>query len=156
MASQNGFNGASSPFQAVLVLLQNRPHSDDLVLAAFGQSLLNFSSSQSFAPLVRDANETVSIRLHDLQITSSHQCTIDARASFEVGCRTKLCPCTSLQQQNFLLSHHGFLPIISSSLASFRDEGPFNSSQLTGEEKPSFSAGNEAAPTMPIGVFRLR
>jgi len=116
-----------------------------LVLAAFGQSLLNFSSSQSFAPFVRDANETVSIRLHDLQITSSHQCTIDARASFEVGCRTKLCPCTSLQQQNFLLSHHDFLPIISSSLASFRDEGPFNSSQLTGEEKPSFSGGNEAA-----------
>ena len=38
---------------------------DDLVLAAFGQSLLNSSSSQSFAPLVRDANETVSIRLHD-------------------------------------------------------------------------------------------
>ena len=51
----------------------------------------------------------------DTKITSSHQCTIDARASFEVGCRTKLCPCTSLQQQNFLLSHHGFLPIISSS-----------------------------------------
>src|ERR1700731_2967346 len=83
---------------AVLALLRNRPHSDDLVLAAFGQGLLNFSSSQSFAPFVRDANETVSIRLHDLQITSSHQCTIDARASFEVGCRTKLCPCTSLQQ----------------------------------------------------------
>ena len=59
-----------------------RAHSDDLVLAAFGQSLLNFSSSQSFAPLVRDTNEKVSIRLHDLQITSSHQCTIDARASF--------------------------------------------------------------------------
>ena len=59
--------------------------STHLVLAAVGQSLLNFSSSQSFAPLVRDANETVSIRLHDLQITSSHQCTIDARASFEVG-----------------------------------------------------------------------
>src|SRR6202022_4944592 len=111
-------------------------------------ALLNFSSSQSFAPLVRGAKETGSLRLHDLQITSSHQCTHDARASFEVGRRTKLCPCTSLQQQNFLLSHHGFLPIISSSLASFRDEGPFNSSQLTGEEKPSVSDGNEAAPTM--------
>src|SRR3984893_7311226 len=33
--------------------------STHLVLAAVGQSLLNFSSSQSFAPLVRDANETV-------------------------------------------------------------------------------------------------
>jgi hypothetical protein len=42
------------------------------------------------------ANETVSIRLHDLQITSSHQCTIDARSSFEVGCRPKLCPCRDL------------------------------------------------------------
>jgi hypothetical protein len=44
----------------VLVLLQNRPHRDDLVLAV---KSTEFSSSQSFAPLVRDANETVSIRM---------------------------------------------------------------------------------------------
>jgi hypothetical protein len=43
----------------VLVLLQNRPHGDDLVLAV----KVYFSSSQSFAPLVRDANEMVSIRM---------------------------------------------------------------------------------------------
>jgi hypothetical protein len=36
------------------------------------------------------------------------------------------------------------------------DESRFNSSQLTSEEKPSFSGGNEAVPATPIGVFRLR
>jgi hypothetical protein len=37
----------------------------------------------------------------------------------------------------------------------FGDERRFNSSQLTGEKKPSFSGGNETVPMLVV-VFRLR
>jgi hypothetical protein len=38
---------------------------------------------------------------------------------------------------------------------SFGDEGRLDSSQLTGEEKPSLSGSDETIP-VPLVVFRLR